>query len=245
MSHTPQLDATSTDALSSEAREATSRRTIVRGAVWAAPVVAATIAAPLAAASTVPTDPQVDLATVVRRPTEAPDGAVSGGGTFSGNPMYKGYRDLTFVATYRNNGPDTVPAGSVIGFGLAFAGYWDSLAVQENPASIPLTDLGIDTSATTKLEEDPNVSVNIKWWSQRVEKPLAPGEIFNLTYKAQLRDRPSNPSGVGFPKYDSLSMRSRSRIMVGSSGAVDSNAENNRDVSDRYFAIDNSASSRN
>ncbi|QHC69274.1 hypothetical protein [Rathayibacter sp. VKM Ac-2801] len=244
MSHTPQLDATSTEAPSRTARDSTSRRTIVHGAAWSVPIVAAAIAAPLAAASTVPTDPQVDLATVVRRPTESPNGAVAGSGQHAGEPMYKGYRDLTFVTTYRNDGPDTVPAGAVIGFGLAFAGYWDSLAVQENPASIPLTDLGIDTSATVPLEEDPSVQVHVKWWSQRVEKPLAPGEVFNLTYKAQLRDRPSNPSGVGFPKYDSLSMRSRSRITVGTSGAVDSNAGNDRDLSDRFFAIDNSASSR-
>jgi hypothetical protein len=243
MSHTPQLDATSTEAPSRTARDSTSRRAIVHGAAWSVPIVAATIAAPLAAASTVPTVPQVDLATVVRVPREDRNSSVPKGAQ-AGRAMYKGYRDLTFVTTYRNDGPDTVPAGATIGFGLAFAGYWDSFAVQENPSQTPITFLGEDTSQSVALEENSSITTKIKWWSFRVDTPLAPGRVFNLTYKVQLRDRPANASGVGFPNFEWLALRSRSRISVGSSGATDANAGNDRDTSNNFFAIDNSESSR-
>jgi hypothetical protein len=211
--------------------------------VWAAPVVAATISAPLAAASTTPVVPTVDLATVVRVPREDRDSSVPRGSQ-AGSAMYKGYRDLTFVTTYRNDGPDTVPAGATIGFGLAFAGYWDSFAVQENPSQTPITFLGEDTSQTVPLEENSSLTTNVKWWSFSVDTPLAPGRVFNLTYKVQLRDRPANASGVGFPNFEWLALRSRSRISVGASGATEANVDNNRDVSNFFVAIDNSASAR-
>ncbi|PPF43603.1 hypothetical protein C5B85_12960 [Pseudoclavibacter sp. AY1F1] len=202
-----------------------SRRSVIRTAAWAAPVIAVSVATPFAAASG---SILVDLASTARLPIEASNGS------YLADPYYQGPRVLTFRATYRNNGPDALPAGGIIQFGLPFAAIWvtDSLTIIEDTSGRNPAFTGTST-ADISIPGSPAALRRI--WSFQLPTPLAAGASFDLVFRVEL-------NGVSNTATNFYRVRSYTNIGVGATGAIETDPANNPGYSNyAYFNNENAS----
>lgn len=184
------------------------RRLILKGAAWSVPVIAAAVATPLAAASTAP-EVHVDLWSDAFMPLDAPDGSV--GGQYN---YFNGPRSLTYRFTYGNNGPDTLPTGGFVSIDLPFAAIWDtaSMTVIEDPSGAGPVFVSSQPMPYEGAGTGP--AFNYGRWNYMINREVAPGESFTLTYRVQL-------TAATIPASDHYRARSRSSFSVATTGAIE------------------------
>lgn len=201
-----------------------SRRTIVRGAAWSVPVIAAAAAVPLSAAST--TDPQVNLWSTARLPNSQRDGV------YLGNNYYQGPRSLSFTYTFGNLGPDELPSGGRLSFGLPFAAIWvtNSFVITSSDG-YPLTPAG---TRTETIAEEPVLAVR-QLWDYVLLAPLPAGATFTVNFTVQM-------NGTSNTATDHWQVRPTSDFQPGD-GITDTDPGNNRDYSDNYAYFNHSKAS--
>lgn len=196
-----------------------SRRTIVRGVAWSMPVIAAAAAVPLAAAST---KTRVNLWSTARLPTNQRDGL------HKGLNYYQGPRSLNFVYTFGNLGPDELPIGGILTFGLPFAAIWETASfVITSSGGYPLAPVG------TRTETINNVSVPAtrRLWDFVLGAPLPAGSSFSVTFTVQMNATSNSATNL-------IDARTTSNFQPGGNVA-DTDQSNNRDYSDAYAYFNN------
>ncbi|QPZ37445.1 hypothetical protein [Paramicrobacterium chengjingii] len=157
----------------------------------------------------------VDLASTARRPVEARDGV------YQGDPYYSGPGRLTFIASYANNGTETLPAGSEITFQLPFDGIWTNFNIDANPSGRNITYL---------KEEQISLGGTAKGrlWTYTVNERVAPGASFNVTFGAFLSEKHTTAS-------NDLKARIKTTFKVGSAMATDLTNDSGSESGLTYF----------
>ena len=193
------------------------RRSLLQGLAWSAPVAMITTALPAVAASL----PQVDLTTTARLPRE------SRNGVHNGLNYYQGPRSLTFRITYANLGPDPMPAGAQIRFGLPIPLIWNTAGFEilEDPSNKGLTLTGTDQM---DISTPGNPTAYRHVWNFTVATPIAVGESFEIIYRVPLTGQSNAASNY----YRTAVW---SQINTGATGAQDVDSSNNTSRSDFAF----------
>jgi len=187
---------------------------------WSVPVIAAASGIAQAAASD-GTEPQVDLYTIARNPTEDPDSI-----SFGGNDTFHGTRELTFRITYGNHGPDPMPAGAQVNVSLPFDDLWDADTLVAIPSDgYTLTAISPFTT-TVPGAKDGYPDMQRKVLPFQVEQEIPAGGQFDVFYRIVLNDRVTTAS-------DFYRVRTASNIYV-AGRATDTDGINNSDYADDY-----------
>ncbi|MDR6866825.1 hypothetical protein J2Y69_001424 [Microbacterium resistens] len=193
------------------------RRTVLKGTAWSVPIIIASTAVPHSAASTV----SVDLTAVARLPNEPRNG------THDGYPYWQGPRVLSFTMTYTNNGPDALPPGGTITFGLPFAVIWGDATIISDPSGLSPVFIG---TGSEQISDSPLAYRKV--YSYAVPVSIAAGMSFSITFQVPLNDTSNTAT-------NSLSARTTASFSVGTSGATDIDPSNNTGYSNRYALFNN------
>ena len=198
------------------------RRTVLAGAAWSVPIIALAAAVPAAAASGAV---EVELFSEARLPVEARDGV------HDGLNYYQGTRTLSFLATYTNSGPDDLPVGGHIDFGLPFASAWNttSLSIIKDDAGMNPTALAPFTMDIT-AEGQPTAFRQV--WRFALNSPAPAGTSFEIAYQVTLNSTSTTAT-------NGYRARVYTNISTGSSGATETTTGNNAGYSAFYAYFNN------
>lgn len=217
------------------------RRTVLKTAAWTTPAVVIATAAPAFAVS--PTDPAVDAYATVTDPREPQNGMSGASKVYTGGPSVR----LTFDATYGNNGPNDIPAGAVLMFGLGAGAFWDTItldsAVWTHNSSAASTAF-IDTYHDPLSGSGPNGTWTStrEWVRYTLLTPLPVGTSVKLIFSAHLRTYADAQttggevwSTTGVTTYPNV--KARARINLSGMPVTDSNTSNNFSDNPTFLAL--------
>lgn len=134
---------------------------------------------------------------------------------------YAGPRACTFTYTFGNFGPDALPVGATLSFGLPFAAIWNtnSFTITNSNGRV-LTPMG--EPRPQQIEDDP-VLVR-RWWDFTLGSEIPAATSFNVTFTVNMNGTNNTATNFYF-------VRTVADIDPGSSGATDIASDNNRDTS--------------